>query len=157
MNRIKTRAAVAAALSLTMAGVAGAAPPDPLAATLIALEKQSWVAWQGHDGKFFDGFLSDDHVEMTPGGPTGKAVVVAGVAGGGCTVASYTVDHFTVTRLAPDTALLTYRAEQDTACGAAKVPSPVWATSLFVRKAGHWRNALYVHTTIPQRAPAKPG
>ena len=156
MNRYITGAAIVAGLSLALSTGALAAAPDPLAATLIALERQSWVAWQGHDGKFFDGFLSDDHVEMTPGGPTSKAVVVAGVAGGGCTVASYAVDHFTVTRLAPDTALLTYRAAQDTSCGGAKVPSPVWATSLFVRKAGHWRNALYVHTAIPP-TPAKPG
>ena len=50
-------------------GVASAAPaaapkPDPLEATLIALERASWVAWQGHDGAFFDRFLSDDHVEV---------------------------------------------------------------------------------------------
>lgn len=137
-HRRAVAAVVAGLLSL------GAAP-RPLEATLIDLEKQSWVAWQGHDGAFFDRFLSEDHVEMQGGGPTGKAPVVAGVKGG-CVVKSYEVDHFKLTQFSPDTALLTYRAAQDTTCGAARVPSPVWATSLFVKRAGRWQNALYVHS-----------
>jgi hypothetical protein len=132
----------AAGAAAMLAGVAQAASLDD---ELIALEKQSWVAWQGHDQAFFSRFLSDDHVEMQGNGPAGKAGVVAGV-GGACTVRSYAVDRFKVTRFSADTALLTYRAVQDTSCGAAKVPSPVWATSLFVRRDGQWRNALYVHS-----------
>ena len=61
-------------------------------------------------------------------------------------MASYKVDHFQVTRFSADMAVLTYRAEQDTTCGKAKVPSPVWATSVFVRRHGEWRNAVYVHS-----------
>ena len=103
------------AAAAMLAGLAQAAPPASLDDELIALEKQSWVAWQGHDQAFFSRFLSDDHVEMTPGGPSPKAGVVASV-GGACTVRSYQVDHFKVTRLGADTALLTYRAAQDTTC-----------------------------------------
>ena len=140
--------------ALAMAGLAApalAAPsPEPLEAKLIAMEQASWVAWQGHDGKFFDRFLSDDHVEVGIGGPGDKKGVVAGVAGGGCTVASYAVDHFSFTRFSPDSALLTYRATQDTKCGGAPVPSPVWASSFFVKRNGRWQNVLYVHTPIPK-------
>ncbi len=153
--------AVAAACGLTLVGAARAEPSDAdlpgkgaLEAELTAMEKASWVAWQGHDAAFFERFLSDDHVEMQPG-PAGKAGVVAGVRGG-CVVKSYTVDRFSLTRFGPDTALLTYRAAQDTTCGTAPhsghVPSPVWATSLFVRRDGRWQNALYVHTAIPEPA-----
>ena len=137
--------AVALALGLSAAGGAAQAGPPSIDDTLIALEKQSWVAWQGHDAIFFDHFLSDDHVEMQGAGPAGKAPVVSGVRAG-CTVKSYAVDHFKVTQFSADTALLTYRAEQDTQCGTAKVPSPVWATSLFVKRHGRWQNALYVHS-----------
>jgi hypothetical protein len=133
-------------------GLSAAARAQPsLEAELIALEKQSWVAWQGHDSGFFDRFLTADHVEMQGNGPAGKAPVVAGVKAG-CVVRSYAVDHFKLTQFSADTALLTYRAEQDTTCGAAKVPSPVWATSLFVKREGRWQNALYVHTPAPKAA-----
>ena len=128
-----------------------AAKADPLEAQLIAMEKQSWVAWQGHDDKFFDRFLSADHVEVGVGGPADKASVVTGVAGDGCKVASYAVDHFAFTRFSPDSALLTYRAQQDTLCGGVAVPSPVWASSFFVRRNGRWQNVLYVHTPIPKK------
>ena len=140
-----TRYAIGLAAAAMLAGLAQAAPAPSLDDELIALEKQSWVAWQGHDQDFFRRFLTDDHVEMTPGGPSPKAGVVASL-GGACTVRSYQVDRFKLTRFGPDTALLTYRAQQDTTCGTAKVPSPVWATSLYVRRAGRWQNALYVHS-----------
>src|SRR5262245_43089246 len=44
-----------------------------LKATLVNLEKQSWVAWQKRDNKFFQDFLADDHVEVGIGGPANKA------------------------------------------------------------------------------------
>jgi hypothetical protein len=37
---------------------------DALKDSLVALEKESWRAWQHRDGAFFQKFLSDDHVEV---------------------------------------------------------------------------------------------
>jgi hypothetical protein len=133
---------------LLLLGIHAAPPPtpDPLEAELTAMERASWVAWQGHDGKFFQNFLSDDHVEVGASGIATKADVVGYVGGGACIVTSYSVDHFHATRFDENTALLTYRAEQNTKCGSAVVPSPTWVSSLFVRRNGKWVNALYQHT-----------
>jgi hypothetical protein len=114
--------------------------------TLINLEKQSWEAWKKRDGKFFQEFLSDDHVEVGFSGVTNKATVVAGVASPVCVVKSYGVEKFEMTMIDANTALLTYHAEQDTNCGGNAVPSPVWASSLYVRRGGHWLNAFYQQT-----------
>jgi hypothetical protein len=120
---------------------------NALEATLVNLEKQSWTAWQKRDGNFFQEFLTDDHVEVGFGGVTrNKATIVAGVASPVCVVKSYTVDRFELTVLSADMALLTYHASQDTTCGATTVPSPVWASSLYVRRGGRWRNAFYQQT-----------
>jgi uncharacterized protein DUF4440 len=119
---------------------------DSLEQTLETTERRSWVAWQHHDGNFFANFLSDDHVEVGTTGLATKAQVVAFVGSGACVVKSYAVDHFHVTRFDENTALLTYRAEQDTKCGKSAVPSPAWVSSLFVRRGGMWMNALYQHT-----------
>ncbi|PYS51160.1 MAG: hypothetical protein DMF68_05180 [Acidobacteria bacterium] len=119
---------------------------DALKELLVNLEKQSWVAWKNHDGKFFQGFLSDDHVEVGFGGLTNKAMVVAGVASPACTVKSYTVEKFELTVFDASTALLTYHAAQDTACNGNPVPSPVWVSSLYVRRNDRWLNALYQQT-----------
>jgi hypothetical protein len=114
--------------------------------TLINLEKQSWEAWKNRDGKFFQLFLADDHVEVGSNGLTNKARVVAGVASPVCVVKSYAVDSFELTTFDTNTALLTYHAEQDTTCGGSAVPSPVWVSSLYVRRGGRWLNALYQQT-----------
>ena len=125
-----------------------AVDPVALKAELVQRETDSWVAWQAHDGRFFEQFLSDDHVEIQSGGRATKASVVAGVASPICSVKDYKISNFELTVFGPATALLTYRAEQDTICGTAKVPTPVWASSLFVKRDGRWVNALYVHTPI---------
>jgi hypothetical protein len=119
---------------------------DALKESLVKLEKQSWEAWKNHDGKFFQEFLSDDHVEVGFGGPTDKATVVSGVAGPLCSVKSYAVDHFELAVLNADTALLTYHAAQDTTCGGKPVPSPVWVSSLYVKRGDRWLNVLYQQT-----------
>lgn len=115
-------------------------------ADLIELERQSWRAWQARDGDFFEDFLSDDHVEVGFAGVTDKATVVASVRTSDCVVRSYTIADFKAVRLAPDVALLTYHASQDTTCRGVPVPSPVWASSLYVRRDGRWRNAAYQQT-----------
>ncbi len=114
--------------------------------SLIKLEKQSWEAWQKRDGKFFQNFLSDDHVEMGPGGPNNKAAIVAFVGSPVCVVKSYSVDKFRVTQFDANNAILTYRAEQDTTCSGTPVPSPAWVSSFFVKRNGHWLNAFYQQT-----------
>ena len=119
---------------------------DMLKTKLVALETQSWVAWKNHDGKFFEQFLSDDHVEVGFGGVTDKKNVVAGVTSPACTVKSYAIDHFALAVLDKSTAVLTYHASQDTTCGGTAVPSPVWASSLYVKRSGRWLNATYQQT-----------
>jgi hypothetical protein len=120
---------------------------DRLKETLVDLEKKSWEAWKNHDGKFFQDFLSDDHVEVGFGGSTDKAMVVKVVAHPTfCTVKSYSVDQFQLTVFAPNAVLLTYHAAQDTTCGGNVVPSPVWASSLYIKRGSRWLNAAYQQT-----------
>lgn len=122
------------------------AEEDSLKENLIGLEKQSWEAWKNRDGKFFENFLSDDHVEMGFFGPTNKSQVVSGVASPACVVKSYANDHFELTVFDANTALLTYHAQQDTLCNGSPVPSPAWVSSLYVKREGRWLNALYQQT-----------
>ena len=129
----------------------GSTANDKLKNNLIALEKQSWVAWQKRDGSFYQNFLSDDHVEVGGNGTATKKEVVGFVGSPVCVVTSYSVDNFTVTLLNVDAALLVYRAVQDTKCNGKPVPSPAWVSSLYVRRKGKWQNAMYQQTPEPQK------
>jgi len=124
----------------------GKAGNDALKAELIGLEKQSWDAWKARDGKFYRGFLSDDHVEVGGGGVGAKPAIMSFVGSPVCVIKSYAVDSFTLTLFNKDTALLTYHAQQDGTCGGKPIPSPAWVSSLYVKRKGHWLNALYQQT-----------
>ena len=114
---------------------------------LIKLEKQSWEAWKNRDGKFFQDFLSDDHVEVGFGGVSNKAEIVSFVGSPVCAVKSYQLDQFELKMLDKDTALLTYREAQDTVCRN-PVPSPCWVSSLYMKRGDRWLNVLYQQTEI---------
>jgi hypothetical protein len=138
------RIALIAALPLALSAEA---PAPGTEHALIALEKQSWAAWQNMDAAFWERFLSDDHIELNGYvGAVGKKDVIRGITSKACKVASYKVDKFSYRPIDSRTAVLVYRAEQDTTCGTIKVPSPVWATSVYQLRDGRWQNVLYEHT-----------
>ena len=114
---------------------------------LIKLEKQSWEAWKNRDGKFFQDFLSEDHVEVGFSGLANKAEVVAFVGSPVCTVKNYQLDHFEMKLLDKNTALLTYWETQDTVCHN-PVPSPCWVSSLYMKRGDRWLNVFYQQTQI---------
>ena len=133
------------------AAPAAHSPDQKLEARLTAMEKASWAAWQNMDVPFWEDFLSDDHVELNAFvGPVGKAAVIGGIAKKVCKVRTYKVDRFTFRRLDENTAILVYRADQDTSCGSVTVPTPSWATSIYQRRAGKWKNVLFELTPIGQ-------
>jgi len=145
---MKTLLLVSISLSLFATVAIGQKKVDETALkeNLIKLEKQSWDAWKARDGKFYQDFLSDDHQEIGAGGVSTKSEIVPFVGSKACLVKSYSVDSFTVTIFDANTALLTYHAAQDTTCGGSPVPSPVWVSSLYIRRSGHWLNAFYQQT-----------
>ena len=134
-------------IALAFAARAETVDEAALKEQLVKLEKQSWEAWKNRDGKFFQEFLSDNHVEVGFGGVANKQEVVDFVASPICTVKSYRLDQFVLKMLDPNTALLTYREAQDTVCHK-PVPSPCWVSSLYMKRGDRWLNVLYQQTQI---------
>jgi hypothetical protein len=122
---------------------------EALKKKLVTLEKQSWEAWKNHDGKFYERFLSDDHVEVGPFGVSSKAEVVELVSSGRCKVETFSVDSFKMQMLDKNTALLTYHAAQTTACRKFVIPSPVWISSIYTRHGDKWLNTVYQQSWPP--------
>jgi hypothetical protein len=123
--------------------IAESAPrDDSLEARLVALEKSSWVAWKERDGRFFEGFLSDDHLEVGAYGVSGKAQVVAFVASPLCVVESYSLGSFRFQRVAGMRRSLTARSRSLRRTAV----EPAWATSMYVNRGGRWLNVLYQQT-----------
>ena len=123
---------------------------EALKTTLVDLEMRSWQAWKDRDGRYFDGFLSDDHIELGASGRASKSQVVNFVGSPICVVKSYSVTDMKMTQLNDSTALLTYHVAQDTTCNGQAVPSPAWTSSLFAKRNGKWLNVLYQQTPAPK-------
>jgi len=144
-------ASTAIALAVTMVActtttsrsLASAADDASVEARILELERESWMAWKAQDAAFFESFLADDHLELSGRGPGSKRDVVGFIRGGACKVESYAINDFRFKRLSETSGMLVYRVRQSTHCGGAAVPSPAWATSVFVLREGRWVNVLY--------------
>ncbi len=115
---------------------------------LIALEKQAWEAWKTSDGKFFQGLLSEDSIGFGDSGVARKDMIVKDIAGTDCEVRSYSLDNYELVMLDPNTAILTYKADQDATCKGKAVPAKVWASSVYVKRGGKWLNAFHQETPV---------
>ena len=115
-------------------------------AELVALEKRGWEAWKNKDSAAYRAVLADDAVSNGRSGVATVAQMVSSLKD--CDVRSYAFDESTVrvTNVAPNVALLTFRATQDATCGGTAAPATVWASSLYVRRGGEWRNVFYQET-----------
>lgn len=151
MNKQTAKLTLPAFVALLLSAALPAKADDSaLREKLITLEKQSWEAWKNRNAEFYQGFLSDDHLEVGFYGTADKKDVLAIVATPACVVQSYSLDPIKVTLLDASTALLTYHAAQDTSCHDKAVPSPVWVSSLYLKRGDRWLNVFYQQTATPK-------
>lgn len=117
---------------------------------IVAVEKASWKAYQDHDGKAYGDTLTDDAVVVTAGGDvlTGRKAIVADASSNSCAVKSFDLADTKLRQLSPDSAIFTYHLTQDVTCEGKKLPTKVFATSIYVRQAGKWRWASYQETAL---------
>ncbi len=119
-------------------------------AQLIALEKKADEAWRKKDGGFYQSLLSEDAVGVGAGGTFNKSQIVKAISGSRCEIKNTSMENFKVVMLDKNTALLTYKAMQDVTCDGKTDPPVVWASTLFVKRAGKWLAAFHQETPATQ-------
>jgi hypothetical protein len=116
-------------------------------AQILALEKRAFEAWKNKDRKFFEEHMYEAGQYLDADGVGGKAQYVKAIIDNNCTVSSYSLDNTKVTMLSKDVALLIYRYANDVVCGGKPEASPLWASTVYVRRGGKWLIAF--HQEIP--------
>ncbi len=116
-------------------------------AQVVALEKRAFEAWKNKDRKFFEEHMSAAGQYLDADGVGGKPQYVKAIIDNNCTVSSYSLDKTKVTMLSKDVALLTYRYANDVVCGGNREPSPLWASTVYVKRGDKWLIAF--HQEIP--------
>lgn len=123
---------------------------NPVEAEIIALEKRAFEAWKNKDRKFFQETSLDESLAISPSGITNKEQWAQLNADPNCTVKNYSLDNIKVTMLSKDIALMTYRFTHDTICNGKQDPSPVWASTVFVKRGKKWLGAFHQETPVAQ-------
>jgi hypothetical protein len=112
-----------------------------------SMEKGAWNAFGKGDGAYFQAFLAEDAVVFNGVAPTSKAQLVKDVSAKPCEVKSFTFSNFKTTMINPDTALVTYFADQVTSCAGQPQPAKVLSSSIYVKRNGKW--TAFYHQESP--------
>ena len=139
-----------AALMLVVAVVPPALAADDLQETLLAREKALWTAWGNKDSGPTRKETVESYVQVVAGvGMTaGRDAVAKVIETHNCVMKSFEFSDANLRRPAPDVAILTYVATQDTSCGGQKLPKKVFVSSTWVKRDGEWKGFQYQETPI---------
>jgi hypothetical protein len=116
-------------------------------AEIVALEKSAFEAWKNKNQKFFEEHMAEEGQYLDANGVGAKAQYIRLITGDACTVSTYSLDNTKVTMLSKDSALLTYKYTHDVTCGGTPEASPLWASTIYVKRGGKWLIAF--HQEIP--------
>jgi hypothetical protein len=110
---------------------------------LLRLKDAALDASARNDAEFYDGYLADDALALTPGGIADKAAIVGAAAGGG--FRSLGVDDVRASLLTRDVGLVTYVAAYPAQGGGIR---RVLTSTVYRRAKGEWQGVLYQQTPL---------
>lgn len=116
--------------------------------TLINLEKRAWQARKDKDDKHLYILTTKDAINIGEFGVANQSAILKSVARPKCEIKDYKIENFGVTIFNANTALLTYKAEQDSICDDQAKLLSLWLSSLYLKRNGRWLNAFRQETTV---------
>ena len=117
--------------------------PDALTDTLMAVEKQGWEAWKTRDVKGVESVMAKDFVYFSGTGRRDRAASIKGWSEPKCEGLGYTFLEPKAVQLAPDVALVTYKANATGKCDGVAVAPTLWVASFDIKEDGAWKNVFY--------------
>lgn len=122
---------------------------------LIQKEKSLWEAWKNKNAQPFEQETATNIPGVSPSGFTTIQQMTQEIQQ--CNVTSYSIEEPRVDWVDNDVAVVSYKATQDATCKGNKVPSTVWAQSVWAKKDGKW--IAVSHQEVPaggEKAAANP-
>lgn len=133
----------------TNTNAAKPAAAAPTTDALVALDSKAWEAWKNKDGKFFEGFMTDNFVGFGDDGKRpSRAEVIKMISEHKCEVKSFALSNGHTTPVGADVYVLTATATSDATCDGKKMPSPVTTATVFVRSGDTWKAAYHNEVAV---------
>ena len=138
------------ATSLTFAQWGESQTDEATKQELMKVIDGMWQAWQKQDPQPFQQKIAENAILVNQQGTQTSAEMVQAVSSKQCQVKSFSLDaaNARLTKIASDTYLITYKAEQDAVCQGSKVASPVYASELWIKHGSEWKNHFYQETAL---------
>ncbi len=142
--RLKILAAVAAGLALGADAPREASSAQEVEKAIAALNQ----AFHLQDAAKVKALMTDDHVAVTPyyGGPLDRAQLLKSIPDHKLT--KYAPGKVRVTLLGKEAALVTYPLAMAGTYKGKLVPAKSFASAVWVRRGGRWREAFYQETPL---------
>ena len=144
-------ASVASAQRRSKSGGASAGKAS-LESALAAREKELWEAWKNKSAAPFEKYVSADAVMVSDTGVETKAALLKDIAIMPCEIKGYALSDFKVTMIDTNSAILTFKATQDYTCHGEAGPSPIYGSSVYVKRNGQWLNIFHQETPANKEA-----
>ncbi len=134
-------------LLLLAAGSPVVADDAPVAAVKQALAQLN-AAFEKGDAEAVKQWMTENHVAVTSyyAGPLKRADQLAGLADH--KLSAYAAGDMTFTRLGTDAVLVTYPLTMKGTYKGKPVPAKSFASAVWVRQTGQWREAFYQETPV---------
>jgi hypothetical protein len=108
---------------------------------LLALKDRALAATQNRDGAFYEDYLDDDAIAVTPHGVFGKRAIIQQMSASDSSFKSTAIEDTRAIVLTPESGIVTYKAT----FGARSV----LVTTVYVKKPGGWKGVFYQQTPVP--------
>ncbi|MEP6945283.1 MAG: nuclear transport factor 2 family protein [Acidobacteriota bacterium] len=118
--------------------------PDPSTDALMAVEKKAWDSWKARDIAGVESVMAKDFVSFGGMGRKDRAESIKGWSEPKCTGLGYAFAEPMGVQLAPDAALVTYKANSQGTCDGKPIAPTLWVASFDVKEGDAWKNAFYL-------------
>jgi len=115
---------------------------------LEQLKAKAIQATASADALFYDGYLADDAIGVTPTGVFNKAQILKAMAGGQA-FKSTKIEDSEARALGKNVGLVTYKATFERQSAG---PLVVFVSTVYARKDGVWKGIFYQQTPLPSTA-----
>lgn len=112
---------------------------------VMQLERKTWELTKSKDKTAAASLMADDFVDVGESGVVNRSKVLETF--GQATINSFSLGQMQAVALAPTVVVVTYKATAQGSAQGHPLPSPVFVSSVWVKRNGNWLNVLYHDTT----------
>nr|MBA2378492.1 nuclear transport factor 2 family protein [Blastocatellia bacterium] len=121
----------------------------PAVAELVGIERKAWDDWATRNVAGLEGYMASNFVNVGYNGASDRAAAIKSWTSHKCEMKELTFSDEAVDQLAPDLALLTFKATGAITCDGIAGPDPLNVSVIYKREGDSWKAVYYQEVPTP--------